>query len=166
MSRLRRIEQAHRFFFLTTNLARGCRPLSPSERTLVLQDLRSIRATHDFLIFSFVIMPDHVHLLCYPRESLLRETLRDFKSRSAPTLRKNRANHGSIWQPRFFDAIWRKVTDFWEKRDYIHQNPVRAGLVGRAVDWPWSSAARNPGAFSGDPIDLSRWQCAALWRAP
>jgi hypothetical protein len=39
----------------------------------------------DFLIFSFVIMPDHIHFLCYPRESRLTDTLRDFKSKRAPS---------------------------------------------------------------------------------
>ena len=45
-----------------------------------------------------------------------------------------------IWQPRYYGFnIWsrRKVE---EKLDYMHGNPVRAGLVEKAVDWKWSSA--------------------------
>lgn len=45
-----------------------------------------------------------------------------------------------IWQPRYYGFnIWsrHKVE---EKLDYMHMNPVRAGLVERAVDWKWSSA--------------------------
>ncbi len=44
MSNLRRIEQAHRLFFITTNLASQCAPFSPRERTLLLRDLQFIRA--------------------------------------------------------------------------------------------------------------------------
>jgi len=168
MSRLRRIEQAHRFFFVTTNLASNCARLSHQERTLVLQDLRSIRNSHDFLLFSFVVMPDHLHLLCYPREAMLSVILRDFKSKSALTLRKARRTHGAIWQPRYFDSICRKVQDFWEKMDYIHLNPVRAGLAARPEDWPWSSAALghpHP-VLCVDPVELPADGNTLLWPAP
>lgn len=168
MSRLRRIAQAHRFFFITANLASGCPPFAPLERSLVVQDLGLTRGSHDFLLFSFVVMPDHLHLLCYPREDMLSDILRDFKSRSAVTMRKSRRLSGPIWQQRFFDSICRKVHVFWEKMDYIHQNPVRAGLVTRAEDWPWSSAATvHVGAIlTADPIDLPADRDTLLWPAP
>ena len=165
MYRLRRIEQSHRFFFITTNLASA--PLLPHERTLILQDLAATRRSHDFLLFSFVIMPDHLHLLCYPREATLTDVLRDFKSASALNLRKSRHACGSIWQPRFFDAICRKVHNFWEKMDYIHQNPVRSGLVDHPHDWPWSSAANTfSSILTPDPIDLPAVGETPLWPAP
>lgn len=45
-----------------------------------------------------------------------------------------------IWQPRYYGFnIWSRCK-VEEKLDYMHLNPVRAGLVSRAVDWPWSSA--------------------------
>lgn len=168
MSRLRRIEEAHRFFFVTTNLASKCAPLSGWERTLILQELAAIRGSHDFLLFSFVVMPDHLHLLCYPREAMLSDILRDFKSKSAVTLRKSRHISGVVWQPRFFDSICRRVHHFWEKMDYIHQNPVRAGLAAKPEDWPWSSAAVNhpDSAFRVDPIDLPVDRDTLLWPAP
>jgi hypothetical protein len=58
------------------------------------------------------------------------------------TLRLNagRNESGLFWQPRFFDRALRTVKDYYEKVEYIHLNPVRAGLVKRAEDWPWSSA--------------------------
>ena len=150
MSRLRRIEHAHRFFFITTNLARASLPLSPTERTLILQDLKTTRRSHDFLLFSYVVMPTHLHLLLYPREAMLADILRDFKCKSSFSLRKARASQRPAWQSRFFDSICRKVRDFWEKMDYIHQNPVKAGLVASATDWLWSSAAT--------PLDHSKLQ--------
>lgn len=42
-------------------------------------------------------------------------------------------------QGRFFDRALRSVGGYGEKVEYIHLNPVRAGLVKRAEDWPWSS---------------------------
>jgi hypothetical protein len=44
---------------------------------------------------------------------------------------------------------------------YIHQNPVRAGLVARACDWPWSSAGQGDADDSDDvpiPADFDPWK--------
>ena len=46
-----------------------------------------------------------------------------------------RRQQGQIWQPRFFDRALRTVKEYFEKVEYIHQNPVRRGLVRRAEDW-------------------------------
>ena len=46
---------------------------------------------------------------------------------------------GRLWQPRFFDRALRTVREYNEKVEYIHLNPVRVGLAGRAEEWPWSS---------------------------
>jgi hypothetical protein len=57
------------------------------------------------------------------------------------TLRINKAREasGRFWQPRFFDRALRRLKEYYETVEYIHQNPVSAGLVERAEDWPWSS---------------------------
>ncbi|MGD0126856.1 MAG: hypothetical protein ABSF46_15955 [Terriglobia bacterium] len=44
-----------------------------------------------------------------------------------------------MWQPRFFDRALRTVKEYNEKVEYIHLNPVKAGLVSRPEDWRWSS---------------------------
>ena len=44
-----------------------------------------------------------------------------------------------LWQPRFFDRALRSVKEYNEKVEYIHLNPVRAGLVSRPEDGRWSS---------------------------
>ncbi|HEY2837601.1 MAG TPA: hypothetical protein VGJ26_00520, partial [Pirellulales bacterium] len=45
-----------------------------------------------------------------------------------------------FWQPKYhsFEIFEQKKVD--EKLEYMHLNPVRAGLAKRAVDWQWSSA--------------------------
>ena len=50
-----------------------------------------------------------------------------------------RGERGLLWQPRFFDRALRSVKEYYEKVEYIHLNPVRAGLVKRAEEWQWSS---------------------------
>jgi len=164
MSRLRRIEQANRFFFVTTNIADGVSPLTADERTLTLECLRSTRARNDFLLFAYVIMPDHLHILIYPRNTTLTDVLRNFKSKTAFELRKKGRPEGAIWQPRFFDFICRRVRDFWSKVEYIHKNPVEAGLAKNSEEWKWSSAAREP-LFAADPIRLPVDGNTLIWPA-
>jgi putative transposase len=44
---------------------------------------------------------------------------------------------GQIWEEGFFDHLLRSDESMSEKWDYVVQNPVRAGLVKRAEDWPY-----------------------------
>ena len=49
------------------------------------------------------------------------------------------AEEGELWQPRFFDRALRTVKEHNEKVEYMHLNPVKAGLASRPEDWRWSS---------------------------
>ena len=170
VSRLRRIEQQDRIFFVTSNLARGAADLSPIERDLVLNSLSETRTTHGFLLFGYVVMPDHIHALFAVIASSLAEIMHQWKASTARSVQKLRGKHGPLWQARYFDFICRRTRDVANKLDYIHENPVMAGLVSRADEWRWSSAGfyaktRAPLVvpdimdFSGDPDEL-------LWPAP
>jgi putative transposase len=45
-----------------------------------------------------------------------------------------------IWQTRFYDHVVRDEEDWRTRLNYMHDNPVRAGLVGSPTDHTWSSA--------------------------
>lgn len=136
MSRLRRIERVGRYFFITTNLARGASPLLPTERSLCLEHLGKARARFRFALFAYVVMPDHVHLLLSTFEAGLPAIMSAWKSRSAVAMARAPRWPGPVWQKRYFDFILRRAGDFSEKMAYIHENPVKAELVTRAEDWP------------------------------
>jgi REP element-mobilizing transposase RayT len=63
MTRLRRIEDRDRIFFVTFNLGRGIQALSDAERDLILNTLAELRGPDDFALFGYVVMLEHVHLL-------------------------------------------------------------------------------------------------------
>src|SRR5205823_1911443 len=44
---------------------------------------------------------------------------------------------GTIWQEQFFDHVLRSGESYSQKWEYVRQNPVRAGLVASADEWPW-----------------------------
>lgn len=169
MSRLRRIEKLDRIFFVTTNVAKGQEPLSPAERDLVLAIIGEQRRMGSFWLFGYVIMPDHLHLLLSPCGHDLPMLMRNIKSLSGFRVLQTRGCSGPLWQARYFDNIIRHVKNFWEKVEYIHCNPVKAGLAPDDGEWPWSSyRAWQPGSNCDvpvDPIDLPSGREALLWPA-
>jgi putative transposase len=170
VTRLRRIEVSDRFFFVTTNLALNVSPLNPSERGLILQILGSQRCRGDFFLFGYVVMPTHLHLLIAPHNKDLVEIMRDLKSRSGFEITRGRGAHGAIWQERYFDTILRRVRNFWQKLEYIHRNPVEAGLAKNQEDWEWSSyqhyVKKGEQPISIDPAEFSSDPDHFLWPAP
>src|SRR3989442_12371957 len=88
-------------------------------------------------------MPDHAHLLLWPRSVSLVRILRDLKSKTGFGLAKSRHTRGPIWQHSYFDFICRRARDFGEKLNYIYRNAVAPGLVLPAQDWRGSSEQHN-----------------------
>jgi hypothetical protein len=68
---------------------------------------------------------------------------------STHRINAERTESGLVWQPRFFDRAVRTVKEYYEKVEYIRLNPVRAGLVKRAEDRPWSSVRDHAGSLGG-----------------
>jgi len=94
-------------------------------------------------IDSFVVMPDHVHIIVAPYErSTLDQILRRIKSGSAYRINRLLGRRGSLWQRDSFDHLIRHDESLHEKREYIANNPVRAGLVSdwREYKWFWRSS--------------------------
>ncbi len=170
MSRLRRISLTDRIFFVTTNLQPKAAPFSPSERTLLLESLATEKRRRSLYLYAYVVMPSHVHLLLDPGEQALSDLLRNYKSKAALALVNLGTRRGPFWQPRYYDSICRHARNFGDKLEYIHDNPVKAKLVSRPEDWPWSSAgwhvnhSRPP--IPIDAIDFPTDPDALLWPAP
>jgi putative transposase len=81
----------------------------------------------------YVIMPDHVHLFVRGgRDFTLSPWIGGLKRAMSVALKSSR-----LWQPGFFDHILRSNESYGEKWNYVRENPVRAGLVKSAGDWPY-----------------------------
>ena len=138
-------------------------PLLDRDRTRewLVASLNRARQRHDFMLWAYVIMPNHVHLLIKPRseEYRIAAILSSIKQpvarqaflylrRETPTFLSRltvRRASGRIEQ-RFWlrgggydrDIVGPKALE--ATIDYIHANPVRAGLAKVPTDWGWSSA--------------------------
>ena len=167
MSRLRRIADRDRIFFITTNLAKRVAPLAPSERDIVVEILAAER-TRGVFLFGYVVMANHVHLLVNPYRDGMIAFMRHFKRQTTLELKSRGFRSGPIWQPRYFDFILRRARDFTDKIAYIHDNPVAAGIVTDAREYVWSSASAYFGATPQRPIEIDRAEMssdgnALLW---
>ena len=67
---------------------------------------------------------------------------------------------GHLWQGRFYSTALDE-SHLWAAARYVERNPVRAGLVKRAEDYAWSSAAAHCGRRS-DPVLGSDWPPAGV----
>ena len=128
-----------------------------------LEECQRLRNESECKLIAFVVMPDHFHLIVNPRDGRIREWTGALKSLSANRLiemaprrflkRETDADgcRHQVWQESFkAQPLWSDWM-IWQKINYIHANPLRAGLVNSAKDYRWSSF----GAFyleEADPL--------------
>jgi putative transposase len=91
-----------------------------------------------WLVGRYMIMPNHVHLFCRPGEFPSMPLIRWVKFWKSHTARHwFRPKDAPVWQRHFWDTQLRRRESYDAKWEYVMQNPVRAGLVDRADNWPY-----------------------------
>ena len=147
MSRLRRLVVSDRWFFITCRLLPRRRILSDSEFATLAEVIVERREEHGFVLTAWVFLPDHWHAIFYPGHPLtISRVMEAIKDGATKRNNRRRREVGRLWQPRFFDRALRTVREYNEKVEYIHLNPVRAGLASWAEEWPWSSVQDYTGS--------------------
>ena len=109
-----------------------------------LRALTNLARSMEFAVHAYCFMPDHVHLLCegLTAESRLLGFVSRFKQRTAfEYLQKNGA---ALWQFKFYDHILRGSDSVDRVAWYIWMNPVRKGLCGGPLDYPFSGSLTIP----------------------
>ena len=133
-------------------------------RGYLARSIDDATANEGFQVLAFVFMPEHVHLIAYPTRpdadaSSSSRFLAAVKRPVSIQVKSNLASSGSRLLQRLTvtERPGKTAFRFWQEGpgydrnlqteqammaaiDYIHLNPVRRGLVQRAIDWRWSSA--------------------------
>jgi REP element-mobilizing transposase RayT len=134
-------------------------------KDIVLHSLRFCQKEKGMVLYGWCIMSNHVHLILSARNNNLSDLLRDFKKftskRLIAAIQNNRAESRREWMLQIFKSEGEKNSrnqdfQFWrqhnqpkecysksftdQKLDYIHNNPVEAGLVDKAEEYLYSSA--------------------------
>ena len=114
-----------------------------SERmaNLLIAVFRENRLLGRFSIHEFVIMPNHFHLLITPAAKVsLEKALQFIKGGFSYRVKTELDLNFEIWEKGFTNHRIHDTADYDQHREYIHNNPVKAGLVERAELFPFSSA--------------------------
>jgi REP element-mobilizing transposase RayT len=111
----------------------------PHRGEIAIQALRDAADKYGAQVFAYCLMPDHFHFLVAPPESVsLIEFVRLVKQLSSFRLKKLPGKPVPVWQTRFYDHGLRKEETLEDVANYIWNNPVRAGIVSHAEDYPYS----------------------------
>ena len=139
-----------------------------------VEALERARSRHGFHVWAYVIMPEHVHLLLWSakesysisgilksiKQSVARRAVRWLRMNNPPGLRCLATGCAGkpyqFWQDGGgFDRNVFHAEALRKMLTYIHDNPVRRGLVERPEDWTWSSAVDWAGEGTG-PVRIDK----------
>ena len=155
---LKRLDQVYdsipTYFITTCTDKRGKLLATKAVHELLLEEWSDARERHGWLVGSYVVMPDHVHFFARPSDPGTSKPLSKFigtwKQWTSKRFRREvdpgfgaLPEEAVLWQPGFFDHVLRSSESYSEKWDYVRNNPVRAGLVGDADDWPYSGVIHD-----------------------
>jgi putative transposase len=111
-----------------------------SDNTRYLDLMAEACEWHSVEIWAWCLMPNHSHLIAVPgTEASLRLAMSEAHRRYTTEINQREGWQGHLWQGRFFSYVMDERYTLAAAR-YIELNPVRAGLVTFAEQYPWSSA--------------------------
>ncbi|MDR1466554.1 MAG: transposase, partial [Treponema sp.] len=112
----------------------------PHFKMLFLLFVRRAKRKFHFHLWDFCIMDNHVHFSIRPgKDGNLSAIMQWIKCNFAKAWNKANGHKGHVWGERFYSRIIGGIADFLRVREYIAENPVKAGLVERAVEWVFGS---------------------------
>ncbi|MTV36177.1 transposase [Duganella radicis] len=140
MSRPLRLESAGALYHVT---ARGDRQQAiyrdDTDRLVWLDILAKVCARSNFSVHSFCQMTNHYHLLLETGDANLSFGMRQLNAGYAQYFNRRHRLVGHLFQGRYQALLVQKESYLMELARYVVLNPVRAGMVAAAGDWPWSS---------------------------
>ena len=98
----------------------------------------------DCLLHAYVIMTNHLHLLCTPKDKTqLAKFMQSVANLYARYVNEQQNRKGTIWEGRFKSCVVDSDQYLFTLYRYIEMNPVRAGMVKSTADYQWSSYHHN-----------------------
>lgn len=180
-SRNRQNYEAYGDLFFVTSTIVGFHRLFSIDKIceIFIEKLKFYIERGDFNLLAYVLMPNHIHIILKPNNeipvskimgNLKRITSReisDFLEQANMTGLANKVKISAmhepqalrIWKPRFDCFVINSEKTLVQKIEYIHSNPVKAGLVDKAEDWKYSSAGNYSG-IENSALDVdTEWKC-------
>ena len=115
--------------------------IDAEDRHLYLELLREYSRRHRMRVWDYNLMTNHTHLIVVPEtDAAMSDAMRDTHGAYATMFNRKYGFTGHLWQARFYSCVL-DDEHLWHAVRYVERNPVRAGMVVRAEDYPWSGAA-------------------------
>jgi putative transposase len=139
-------------YFFTITLQNRASQILIENIDLLRESVRKVKQKYPFHIDAWVVLPDHIHAIWTLPEGdddysgRWREIKKYFVKHLPVTEYRSTVNiargERAIWAKRFWEHTIRDDIDYANHMDYVFINPVKHGLVGRVIDWPYSSFHR------------------------
>ena len=152
MSRPLRLEFPGALYHVTSRgHERGPIFRNAADRRHFLNLLASVIPDQAWLLHSYCLMGNHYHLLLETARATLSRGMHALNARYSQHFNWQHGRAGHVFEGRFKAIIVQKQPHLLELHRYIVLNPVRAGLVRRPHDWPWSNYRATSGAIGPPP---------------
>jgi putative transposase len=130
--------------YFVTSVTRGRNPIFNDRLAaeLLLNIILYNKFACHYRIYGFIIMPDHFHMIIQPyKDDDLSTVIRKIKGNFSRFYNIHTEKSDSIWQKSFYDRGIRNYQELLKTLEYMHNNPVRAGLLTNRTDYEFSSSA-------------------------
>ncbi len=148
-------------YFITTTVLNFIKifPLNEKYYDILIETLKHVIKEHSATLIAYVFMPNHIHFIVYmPEGESISDLMRDFKKYTSFRIKKELESDNKLyliekfkefsgtgnyklWKDRFDSQIIVTEKVLTTKINYIHFNPVKAGLVSEMTNWKYSSAS-------------------------
>jgi REP element-mobilizing transposase RayT len=144
--------------------------------SIMIDSLNYCKKYKELMIYGYVIMPDHIHLLASSNANIS-DIMRDFKSYTSHQITEllcekeyhyslqifkqaaakyPKSDNFKVWQEGFHPIGIYSEKFFNQKLNYIHQNPVKKGFVTKPEHW-YHSSARNYAGNLNRPLEIKNF---------
>jgi len=138
----RRVKQPGVYFVTTDTWQRRQIFAKPEPARIVIEQLLDCRERGFYKLHAFVLMPEHLHVLLTPGDGAsVEKAVQMIKGGSAFRIGKELNYKFPVWHAGFHDRWIRDANEFWIRKQYIEQNPVKARLAEKPTEYPHGSAS-------------------------
>ena len=135
-----------------------------ADRADFLSVLGEVCAQHNWVCHAYCLMSNHYHLLVETPDGNLSKGMRQLNGVYTQHFNRRHGRVGHVFQGRYKAILVDKEAYLLELARYIVLNPVRAGMVRSAREWPWSSYRATAGQTKGAEWLHTEWLLAAFGR--
>lgn len=131
---------------------------------IMIRQLEHLHKEHKLAIHAFVLMGNHFHLLCHTPQADLDQIMQKFMRSVSMTITRRARSQNHLWGGRYRWSIIESQTHYYQVYRYIYQNPLRARIVSKVEDYPYSTLKPVPfPVHSFVPLSFAGMEGELLW---